>query len=721
MAEKGWTDFLTRRKSFIILAWVVLFIATLPLALNVTKHLTANGFSRPQSQAAWATNQVARLHPPPSPVPLLIEKLSLSRTVALAQREHISSTTLYRVAAGHILYVPARGTHLTQVGGFVRGIHEDHGQWQQVSQGTIGKQVSHDSAKTLALSGLMALPVLAVLLFFIYGSVAAILLPLIIAITGSELALAAISVIETHIQLSVFLTNITTFLALGVGIDYALFISNRFRSALFRGRPVNAAVAESMRYAGRSVLYSGIAVALAVAALLIGGDAYWRGLALGGSIAIVSVLLATHSLLPAIMSLMGRHIDWGSLKRVPNLGFWRKLSLWVTRRAWVAIIVGLAILAPLAIFGAQINMQTPANLAAMLPVNSAVREAVTKEQQLNGPGSITPLAVAIRLPSSLAKTGSWNRISLVTGKLGSLPDVKKVASPTTLLGLKAPQFAALVSHPQAFPVPLRTALSNFMTPSAKNLVVLYVTADTGPDNPATSNLVTRIDQNLPHWLPEGSKAAVGGQVPILRNFNLLTAHRLPLIIASALAVAFVVLAIATSSVVQAFLGVLFDALVALATAGLLVLVVQHGRLGFQAQPLDSSITPLIFVLLFGLSMDYEVILLHRIQEPLREGETIRRAVAHGVATTGSMITGAGMVMVVVFLSLLISPLQVMKTMAIGLSFAVLVDTWVVRSLLVPATISVLGRYAYWPWSLAEKASRDDVAPVLAQRRYQEED
>ncbi len=721
MGFERWTAFLTKRKIFVIFAWLLLFAATLPWALTVTKHLTPAGFGRPESQATWATNQAARLHPPPTPIPILIDHLSFAKVQSLAHSEHIPTKSFHRMSSGRILYLPLAGTQMAQETGLIRNIHLSHGQWQDVTQGTIGNRVSQDSSKTLAISGLMALPVLAILLFFIYGSIAAILLPLIIAITGSELALAIISIIETHIQLSVFLTNIATFLALGVGIDYALFISNRFRQALSRGESVERAVVESMRHAGRSVLYSGIAVALAVAALLIGGDAYWRGLALGGSIAIASVLLATHSLLPAIMGLMGRHIDWGRLKRMPNMGFWRRLSQWVTQRAWVAIIIGLGVLMPLAFFGAQINMKTPANLATMLPLNSSIRQAVIREQKIQGAGSITPLAVAIHLSPSLTSNAGWNRIFSVTKKLSALPNVKKVASPTTSLGLKSQQLAALIKRPQRFPTALRTGISNFMTPSDTHLVVLYVTAKTGPDNPATSNLVHRIDQNLPLWLPKGSKAAVGGQVPILRSFNILTQHRLPIIIASALAVAFIVLAIATSSVIQAFLGVIFDALVALATAGLLVLVVQHGQWGFEAQPLDSSITPLIFVLLFGLSMDYEVILLHRIQEPLAEGETVRLAAAHGVATTGSMITGAGMVMVVVFLSLLISPLQVMKTLAIGLSFAILVDTWIVRSFLVPAAISVLGRHAYWPWRIPQKSSCDTRDGNLSAERYQEEE
>ncbi|WP_028962115.1 MMPL family transporter [Sulfobacillus thermosulfidooxidans] len=714
-----WIAFLTRRKWFVIAFWIILLGMTLPLALNVTKHLTANGFNRPGTNATWATNQLSRLHPAKAPEPLLITGVPFHQLTILAHQEHIASETLHPISRGQVLYLPAPKTSLAQVHAFTHIIQQHHGQWQDVTQDTAGKTVSHDSSKTLALSGILALPFLAVLLFFVYGSLAAIALPLIIAAMGSELALAVVSVIETHIQLSVFLTDIVSFLALGVGIDYALFISNRFRLALARGENVPHAVHESMRHAGRSVLYSGIAVALAVAALLLGGDAYWRGLALGGAIAIFSVLLATHSLLPAIMSVMGKHINWGSLKRVPEFGFWRRVGDFVTNKPGLSIIVSVVLLLPLALFGPQIRMQTPANLASMLPVNSPIRQAIHKEQQLLGPGSIAPLAVVIDLPSSLSQPLSWTQISHLTQHLRSLPGVKSVASPTQV-GLTSQQLAFLFQHPSLQSEPLKTALSNFTAPDSSHLVVLYVTATTGPDNPKTSDLVHRINQNLPKWLPKGTKAGVGGQVPILRSFNQLTHARLSAIIATALAVALIVLALATGSVVQAVLGVLFDALVALATAGLLVLVVQQGRFGFEAQPLDSSITPLIFVLLFGLSMDYEVILLHRIQEPLKEGKPVRQAVRHGISTTGSMITGAGMIMVVVFLALLISPLQVMKTLAIGLSFAVLIDTWVVRSLLVPATITLLNTKAYWPWHCS-KTVPTDQEPRTLPGQYQEEE
>jgi uncharacterized membrane protein YdfJ with MMPL/SSD domain len=191
--------------------------------------------------------------------------------------------------------------------------------------------------------------------------------------------------------------------------------------------------------------------------------------------------------------------------------------------------------------------------------------------------------------------------------------------------------------------------------------------------------------------PAGGRSGIGGAVAVLHDFDQLIAQRLPWIIGAVAFVAFAVLLLATGAIWQALLGVAMDGLVALATAGILVLVVQHGSLGLEAQLPNTGVTPLIFVLLFGLSMDYEVILLHRVQEGVHHGLTASRAARDGLALTGSMITGAGLIMAVVFAALIASPL--------GMTAAILLDTWIVRTLIVPGTVALLGRWAFWPWGM----------------------
>lgn len=690
-----WTRFAVRHYWLVIILWLVLVGATLPLAATVTKHLTTNGFEGPHTQVRWATNTLNAIHPPSGPQAFLIEKISQSRAQVVGHAFKIPDSAFHRVAHDDTLFVPPKTLTMSQSNALQKGLKTHGAQISSTGQFSIGKMVTHDASQTLATSGLVAMPVLAVLLLTVFGSVAAISLPLIIALAGSEIALAAVSIISRHMQLSVFLTDIVSFLALGVGVDYALFISTRFRQNLDDGQPVMDAVEDAMSHAGRSVLYSGIAVALAVATLMLGSDAYWRGLAVGGAVAIFAVLLATHTLMPAIMAAFNQRLHWGRIRR-PDFHLWTSLSRAVTRRPIWAILVALAVLVPFARLAPQIRMSTPANLATMLPRTNPLRLAVEKQQALEGAGSIAPIAVVVRYPSAINDLSSWQRVDRLTRHLETLPDVANVASPTNLQ-VPLSELATVSQHPDLAPASLKRGLQNFLTPRDPRLVVVYVTAKTGPNNPSTSRLVGRIDNNLPHWVPAGTRAAAGGLVPVLRSFNLLTQSRIPWIVASALMVALVVLTAATRSIVQALLGVVFDALVGLATAGFMVFVVHHQLLGLERQPLDSSITPLIFVLLFGLSMDYEVILLHRMQERMNGGLEPRQAVEQGLATTGAMITGAGLIMVVVFLALLISPLQVMKTLGVGLSFAVLADTWVVRSLLVPSTTAILNRWGFWPW------------------------
>ncbi len=690
-----WIRFAVRHYWLVIILWLVLIGATLPLAVTVTKHLTTNGFEGQHTQVRWATNTLNTIHPPPAPQPFLIEHLSRARSEDVGQTLEIPRSAFHRVDHQDTLFLPPKTLTMSQSHQLESRLKAQGAQISSTGQLSIGKMVTHDASHTLTSSGVVAMPVLAVLLLMVFGSVAAISLPLIIALAGSEISLAAVSLISRHMQLSVFLTDIVSFLALGVGVDYALFISTRFRQNLDEGQPVMEAIVDAMGHAGRSVLYSGIAVALAVATLMFGSDAYWRGLAVGGAVAIFAVLLATHTLLPAIMAAFNQRIHWGRIPR-PDFHLWSALSRAVTRRPIWAILIALVILVPFARLAPQIRMSTPANLATMLPPSNPLRLAVQKQQAIQGAGTIAPIAVVVRYPTAIGDLNSWQRVDRLTRHLESLPDVAKVASPTNL-HVPLPELAIASQHPALAPTALKQGLKNFLTSQDPRLVVVYVTAKTGPNEPGTSTLVGRIDRHLPQWVPPGTRAAAGGLVPVLRSFNLLTQSRIPWIVASALMVALVVLTVATRSLVQALLGVIFDGLVGLATAGFMVFVNHHQLLGLERQPLDSSITPLIFVLLFGLSMDYEVILLHRMQERISSGSDPRDAVRQGLATTGAMITGAGMIMVVVFLALLISPLQIMKTLGIGLSFAVLADTWVVRSLLVPSTTALLNRWGFWPW------------------------
>ena len=684
--------FMGRHRWWVIALWVVVLAVAAPLAKNVTHHLTASGLDAPGSRAVWADRQLALLRGPPAAAPLLVEHASSGAVRTWAVRFHIPAANVHPLPDGSAVVLPT-GVSAPHLHGFQSYARGRGATLVPVNQLSVGQRVIRDTKSTLATSLPVALPLLLVLLLLVFGTVAAASLPLGIAAVGTVVALAVIDLLENSMTLSAYLTDIVSFLALGVGVDYALFISVRYRQALAKtSGDAIAALDEAMGHAGRSVLFSGLAVALALATLALGGNAYWRGIAVGGAITVAVVLMCTHTLLPAVLGALGPRIHWG---RVPikRGHFWERLGGWVRRHPGWAFLAAAVLLGVPASQGPAIRMNTPANLAVLLPAHDPLREAVFLLQRVQGAGSSSPLAVVMELPERTTSPAAWTRVAQIAGRIQRDPTVRSVSSPTALAPPTA--LARAAEGAPGIPAALAQGLRSFAAPkSAPHLAVLYVTSRQGPDAAGTVALVQRLDRQLGRWLPS-QRTGVGGVTALLHGFNRLTAQRLPWIIGAVAAVAFGVLLVATGSLWQALLGVAFDGLVALATAGVLVATVQRGSLGLLPLAPDSSITPLIFVLLFGLSMDYEVILLHRIQERFATAGAAEAA-RDGLAATGGMITGAGMIMVAVFLALILSPLEIMKTLAIGMTAAILLDTWLVRTLLVPSSVVWLGRWAFWP-------------------------
>ncbi len=680
----------------------MIVVAAFPLLLQVTRHLQAQNLNVAGSGSQWADQQLGQLRTVPSAGPVLITGIGGSALQTEAATAGLSAGWLHAMPAGDgTLFLPAAGASRSAVNPFLQTVRQQGGTVTDVSGSAVSHEIIHDTETTLHSSAAIALPLLIILLPIVFGAVTQSLVPLVVAALGSELALAVVSILERYMTLSVYLTDITTFLALGVGVDYALFITTRFAEALDRGVPVPEAVGEAMRTSGRSVLFSGMAVTLAVSTLFIAGTSYWRGLALGGAAAVVAVLLTTHTLLPALLRLVGRHLRWGlvpvAMERWP---LFPSLARWSTWRPWVSVGIGVGLLLLPALAAGSLRSTMPANLAVMLPRSSPQRQATQLQQQIAGAGSIAPLPVVLQLPTTVGDASTWQTVATVTVAIGRLPDVARIVSPTST-GL-APQVLAQAAAAKD------PTLSAFIAPAANpHMVALEVIARSGPDAQATSQLLNHINTILAQDLPRGSRGAVGGAVGVLHDFTQHTNRRLPWVIGGAALVALVVLLVATGSLTQALLGVVMDGLVALATAGILVLTVQQGRFGLDALPPNLTVTPLIFVLLFGLSMDYEVILLHRVQEALRRGVDVREAAREGIAQTGGMITGAGLVMVAVFVVLLISPLEILQTLAIGMTAAILLDTWIVRTFLIPGITVLLGSKAFWPWGLRHPVAMTD--------------
>ena len=548
--------------------WLAVMIVAVPRALHVGHGLTGTGLDNPRSQATWADHQLARIGrgtPGGSGggggLSTLVQGLPLG-SVRAAWNAAAAGVAPAGAAdpAADVTALPGHPTAVVvdalpgplasaAVSAFQRSLAGRSGvSLQEVTMDSAGGGVLTSAMTTLKVSARVALPLLAILLFLVYDSVVAAALPLLVALVGAVVALAAVDLLEPYMQLSAYLTNIVSFLALGVGIDYSLFLSSRFRTALRRsavaGVPqreaVGRALTEAMRTSGVSVFFSAVAVGASMLALLLPRTPYWTGLAVGGCAAVLAVLLATLTLLPALLALLGPRAEWGRLPRPQSLGrFWPAVARGVARRPAVILVVGVAVLAAPALWSAGLHVHTPANPAKMLAPTDVARLTVEQQQRDYGPGSIAPLPIVLQSPGPLSSAATWTEVATVSARLQSLPAVLSVASPTS----GAPPTAALAaafSAPGGPPAALQAATG------APRLIALSVTSRYSPDDARTGALLQQMDAILA-GLPHGWRGAVGGPVALLQSFNSLVAQTLPGMVAVVAGVAFVVLFAASGS------------------------------------------------------------------------------------------------------------------------------------------------------------------------------
>ncbi|NXY99446.1 MMPL family transporter [Streptomyces sp. BR123] len=540
-------------------------------------------------------------------------------------------------------------------------------------------------------SELIGLAAAAVILFAGLRRVTAAGLPIVVGVVGLVVSLALIGLAGHVMDMPSSGATIAAMIGLGVGIDYSLFCLTRFRDLLAAGVPAVEAAARTTATSGKAAAFAGCAVAAALAGLALGGLPLLHALALAPGIAVLVAVLAALTLLPALLSLLGRRLapilrraaaadgpsghpggdpaggPSGDPADSPAGARWHRLAAYVAGRPWRHLLAGLALIAVLAAPAAQLTFGQLD--AGDKPAGTDSRIAYGRLADAFGPGANGPLQVTASLPAPAADP-SDGRLTAVTTALGQAPGVAAVG---------APQLAA----------DARTAR-------------WQVTPATGPGDPRTAELVDRLRESvLPAATADsGATAHVGGAAAAQADLNDRLARRMPLIIATVVAVAALLLLLAFRSPVVAGKAAVMNLLSVGAAYGVLTAVFQWGwgagLIGLDGPvPIPGYVPLLMFAVLFGLSMDYEVFLLTAVRENwLRYGDN-RRAVVAGLAGTGRIITSAALIMVSVFLSYLLSEDPVVKMFGIGLATAVALDATVVRGLLVPTSMVLLGTRNWW--------------------------
>jgi RND superfamily putative drug exporter len=556
-------------------------------------------------------------------------------------------------------YKAIKGDFASQAGAPTGGITA------QVGGGTptevaINQEVSANIARAESIS----FPVLLILLVIIFGSVLAALAPLMIgglAILGSFTVLRLLTTVTT---VSVYSVNITTILGLGLGIDYGLFIVNRFREELRRQPTVEAAVARTVATAGRTVLVSGVTVALALSSLILFQPVFLRSMGYGGVATVAVDVIAALTVLPALLAVLGHRINAlavrksvraGAVTKDEAEGGWYRLARGVMRRpvafAAVIVIVLLALGTPF------LRVSWGGTDARVLPAANSVRQvqqALTNDFPANSTSPIEAIVTGVASPAAL--TGYTSRIDAIPGVTG----VRVTGENGTAIRLDVGY------QPQ-------------------------------PDSPQARQIVTAVRALAP---PPHASVVVGGESASLVDELSSLGGTLPWMALLTAVATFVLLFLAFGSVVLPVKAIVMNILSLSATFGVMVWVFQWGHLSgplaFTAIGTIDPTTPiLLLAIVFGLSMDYEVFLLSRIRERYDETGDNAVAVAAGLQRTGGLITSLALLLIIVVGLFSASGISFIKLLGVGMIVALFVDATVVRILLVPATMRLLGRANWW--------------------------
>ena len=529
----------------------------------------------------------------------------------------------------------------------------------------------------------------AIVLLIAFGSVVAAGLPLVIALVGLGISSGGLIVLLANVvDVPDWTTAVSGLIGIGVGIDYALLVLTRFRAAMHEGKDRHDAVVEAVTTAGRSVIIAGGTVVIAVLGLLLTGLPYMYGVAIAASLAVLVVMLASVSLLPALLSYLGPKVD---RLRLPVLGRRRtpdptresaaaRWSHTVQRRPWAFAIIATALL--LALAAPALDMRLGFPDAGNDPPSTMTRQAYDLNTEGFGAGTNGPLVIAAELPDPSATT----TIDSLADRLRDEPGVAFVAEPQ----INADGDAAIVT----------------------------VVPTTSPQDAETEELVHRLrSEVVPTQLADsGVIAEIGGVTAALEDQSTYITDRMPLFIAGVVGLSFLLLLVAFRSPLISLKAAIMNLLSVGAAYGVMTLVAKGGTVGAligidHEVPIAPFMPVMMFAILFGLSMDYEVFLVSRIREEyLKHGDT-RRAVADGLAKTARVITAAAAIMVVVFLAFLAAPDAFLKLFGIGLATAIFLDATLVRMVLVPAVMQLLGSRNWWiPNWLEGILPRLDVEP-----------
>lgn len=538
-----------------------------------------------------------------------------------------------------------------------------------VGTASSNKENNDLSEKDIQAAEQFGLPVALVVMVLAFGALIAAGVPLLLGIAAIGLAVGSVALIGRAFELSFFVTNIITMIGLAVGIDYSLFIIGRYREELARGHDRAAAVAIAAESSGRAVFFSGITVLLALAGMLFVRNNIFVSIGLGAMVVVLYAVLASLTLLPALLGVIGRAINW---LRVPFLGrarfgtrFWGAVTNAVQKHPvrYVVASAGLLLAAALPLMTIDLG----ANGVESLPKDTRTYQGITALQRDFAGGRVSPIKVVVAAPANDAAVQQG--IARMQRAVAARGDV---------------QWLGAEADPAGSTTLIKLAENGIGTGKAAQQTVRELREDVIPQA----------------FRGTGATVRVGGDLASFVDVKAETDAKVPVVFGFVLGLSFILLLLVFRSIAIPAKAILMNLLSVGAAYGLVVLVFQHGfladQLGFiRTDQIEFWLPLFLFSILFGLSMDYHVFLLSRVKEEYGKTGDNKLAVATGVKSTAGMITSAAIIMVAVFGAFASGSMVSLQQMGFGLAVAVFLDATIIRSVLVPASMQLLGKYNWW--------------------------
>jgi uncharacterized membrane protein YdfJ with MMPL/SSD domain len=669
-------DLMRRRRRLVVAVWAALLLGGAWFAAHQFDRLSSGGWDVPGSQSATAATLLEQF-PGRDGVQLavLVDASSVRRAEAALERtrdsltrfsdvrvvgpaqrfEHGTAAVLPLLYVGDEYEATARGTALRAAlvtdanGTAVRVIGEP----------ALSSELDAVSKDQLARAEVIGLPLALVVLLAAFGTLVAAVAPLVIGFVAVAVTGALVYWMAGLVPMSIFAPNVASMIGIGVAIDYSLFVVSRFRRELHAGQETDEALRRALASAGTAVVFSGGTVVVSLAGLFLVDVNAIRSIAAGAIVVVAVAVLTATTLLPALLAFAGRRVDRFPLPFThASAGeegrLWSGWTRRVMRRPGLALAAGVALLATVAV--PAFSLRTESHGLDQLPSGSEVRQATERAGELAGFGG--PIQIF---------TDDRRAAAEIAAAVARIPGIRSASGLASTDGSRHLVEAVLAADPE----------------SREAQAVHRRTADTA------AAIAAR----------HGSEAVVGGTTASVLDVGSAVTGNLWKILLFLLVASYLILLVLLRSVLLPLKAVFMNALSVGAAFGVLVVVFQWGWLDWTgyASPgyLDPFVPVVVLAITFGLSMDYEVFLLTRIRERYLAGATNEQAVAEGLAASARTITAAALVMVVVFGAFALAGAPSIKAFGVGLSVAILVDATIVRLVLVPATMRLLGEWNWW--------------------------